>query len=309
VFRSVHCLAGMLALATLAGCSAPTTSTSVHSVPDTALSDVVQLSDQLGDAQRDYISECMTAAGFPQLAAAQALTTGAAPAAPRTPLAPDPLEAGPYTADQARAYGVQGTDAAFEEPQSGFVMSQDSGYDSALSSCHDQLDAAGGPQAARLVGDTTRLISDMNEDFVQVFTRRMNPSIADRLSCVRDNGYPSLPVDPGIAISDLLAAVQVPPGTETQNNASESEVPAGSVVVAPPPPPTRYTPSDAEIAFALVYVTCGQTQNFVAAWRRGQVAPRRQITTKYQSTLNKVGPLLKQAVAETQRYTSNGVPK
>src|SRR5688572_30358224 len=74
-----------------------------------SLSDMGSLADAIDDRINATVRNCMSQAGFPQLVKAQEMAAGRQRQGNQDPLRIDPLEMGPYTADQARSHGMVGS--------------------------------------------------------------------------------------------------------------------------------------------------------------------------------------------------------
>lgn len=252
-----------------------------------------------------YLEDCMSSQGYRQLLQARSLVVERTPTARRDPVAADPLEAGPFTLEQARSYGILGTSAAFLTSESGYVNSLDPVYDEALHGCQGALDDARGPRAVALLGQAEALLDRVNADFVREFTDAVMPLVTQRLDCVRQRGYPTLTNDPTVSGEETLASAAVPAGrASTAADLGPREVLPGTVVVLPPHASPTYTPSSEEIAFAETYVACGEEQGFVRAWLRAQAAPRRHVLEEYATRIDALAAVLDEAVDQSPQYSA-----
>jgi hypothetical protein len=275
------------------------------SAPDVSVEEVSALDDELLNAGSAFIAQCMAAHGFPQLSVAAHQGIERHPTATRKPLRSDPLEAGPCTAEQAERYGIGGTSQAFTASEPGYVASADPSYDRQLGACAQDLDRRRGAAAAALPEHVAQLLNDMQNEFVDAFTKRVAPLLVSRLTCVRAAGYPTLSTDPFLSATAALdsAGVAHPPEPAATTTPVPAPAPApGTAVVTDPVAEPAYLPSAAEVTFGKAYVRCGIESGFVSAWWREQAVPRREVLTQHRKQLNQAGVALKEVTERIDAY-------
>jgi hypothetical protein len=229
----------------------------------------------LDRALTQALAECMRTHGHPQL-------SDTMPAQDRGPRLRRPVlgvhaaELGPTSAAQAEAYGMLGTGLLFTDPPRPIVESTAAAYDPALTGCMARL-----PDARvvfeRLAGWRT-LTNELRQDLLTRVDGPLREILRRQLGCVRRTGYPALPLDTFLD-GDTRAALrtlQIPVGTFSAAPADPPPLPSDTTRVLPAPPEQTYTPTPAEVAFALTYVRCGRSTNVEAALARaiGPVAQR-----------------------------------
>jgi hypothetical protein len=249
---------------------------------------LVSWSAEIDEHLEAHADECMDDAGFPQLTQARALTLVRSARGERQTLAFDPLEAGPYTDEQAREYGMIGTVYAFNGGEPGYVVSRSDAYDSQLSRCRASFAAGNGAAVEALLARFTDLRNSMRRSLLQATERSIEELLSARLACVRESGYPDLALQKQMTMKDLLSSAGVTPGTASAQSAEEEPDPGG-VRVYPPRVPVRYVPSGEETAFALTYVACGRRTGFESSWGAVQQAARATILATWEHELSDVG--------------------
>jgi hypothetical protein len=287
-----------LILATLAlvGCGHSVTADSSRSWPQVATSPIeeydfetlVRWSAELDDALEAHTRECMTHAGFSQLAQAYDLASVQPVQGERLTLSFDPLEAGPYTDRQAREYGMVGTVYAFDAGEPGYVVSRSVPYDSQLSRCRKSFAAGNGTAVEALLARFSELRNAMRRALLQGTESSIERILSARLACVRARGYPEISVEKQLSMTELLLSAGVASGV-TPPRPTEAEPVPGEVKVYPPRLAGRYVPSAEETAFAMVYVACGRETNFEASWSAAQDVTRAAILAARARELKEVG--------------------
>lgn len=284
-------------IAVLTGCTemASQPSPSPLEEPDTArpvsytLEALTELTTELNAAHQQHVETCMQERGYGQLTKAQSLAVNRKALGDRETLTFDPLEAGPYTVEQARHHGMQGTSALFEDGDVGYVVSKDPRFDSALTACRASFADNRGVQVDDALSTSADLRNRMRREFLAAARPAIEALLDERTACVRVNGYPTLTGDLDASMPDMLASAGVQVDTAEAAAPPEPEVAPGTVAVFPPPERTPHQPSEAETALALVYVRCGHQQDWVNRWATAQEQPREAVLKAHQKELNQLG--------------------
>jgi hypothetical protein len=247
----------------------------------------------------------MVQAGFPQLVRAQEMAVSRQPQGTQDPLRIDPLEMGPYTADQARSHGMVGSVLLLNSKREpGSVISRDPAYDKALDTCQGQADKLANADTKQLLSQVTDLRNSVRSELVDATESQIRALLTKRLECVRDSGYPSLDAANALSsdsFADLLRDVGISPEDIQHDKRADPSIKAGQVVVVPPASPSRYTPTAAEVDFALSYVRCGEQQGFVNASDRLQSEARSKILAGHEAQVVSLGQALRDAARAITR--------
>lgn len=264
-----------------------------------SFSDMSSLADAIDSRIDAEVRNCMSKAGFPQLVKAQEMTVGRQRQGNHDSLRIDPLEMGPYTAEQARSHGMVGSVllvGSAREP--GSVISRDPAYDKALTNCEAQGNKLAGTDTQQLLGQFSDLSNTVRSELLEATDNQIRSLLLKRLECVRDGGYPSLdPADAAASDSfaELLRNIGISPSEIQQEKRSEPAIKAGQVLVVPPAQPARYSPPAAEVDFALAYVRCGEQQRFVEASDRLQSEARSKVLAAHETQIVSLGQALRDA--------------
>lgn len=291
---------------TLSGCTpSAARGAGERSGPETTydLDQVTQMSAALDDRLYRHVEACMASRGFPQLEEARRLAVTRPTAGAREALVFDPLEAGPYTRDQAQRYGVLGTADLFDGGEPGHVISKSADFDGAQAGCRDAFAGGRGEDAEAVLGEFAELQNAMRRSLLERSESDIEAVLSQRLDCVRRNGYGTLSTDTRQPVRDQLKSAGVTPGQHAFSPPVESEVEAGTVRVFAPADRPEYLPSVSERAFALVYVQCGEEQGFVSAWEDAQSEHRRAVLADNEGGIDGVGATL-EALLEVASETS-----
>jgi len=262
------------------------------------LAEVLEAATELDHRANASLNRCMDAAGYPELREAAGMAQQRDRKGARSPLAADPLEAGPYTEDMARRYGILGTAELFHGDEPGYVVSRDAGYDRAIGRCQASFDEAHHIDTAALLGRVGQLSNDVHVQFLTSIDPVIGPLLTERLDCVRAHGFPTLTNDISVASDDLLRSVGIASGRFTDEPLAT--IPArhhDNVSIEPPDAIRTYAPSPSEVEFALAYVRCGNDQGFVTAWNSAQVGPREEIEASEMGTLQTLARSLRKALS------------
>lgn len=174
-------------------------------------------------------------------------------------------ELGPTSAAQATAYGMLGTGLLFTDPHSPIVESTAAAYDAALTGCMSEL-----PDARvifeRLAGWRT-LTDELRQDLLTRVEPPLRKILRRQLGCVRRTGYAELPINTFLDgdTRTALRTLQIPVGTFSAEPTDPPPLPPDTTRVVPAPPQQTYTPTPAEVAFALTYVRCGRATRLEVA--------------------------------------------
>lgn len=294
-------LLALVVASTATGCGAATPAPSTRpaaEMADVSLAELARAADELDHLSRTWVAACMDGAGYPELRQAAALAQPHDRLGTRTPLVADPLEAGPYTEDMARRYGLLGTAELFRQDEPGYVLSEDADHDRALADCRDAFDKSRDVNTARLLSDVAALGDDAHSRFLEAIEHKVSSLLEERINCVRNSTFPALTADIAISLEDLLGSVGIAPGKFTEQPVLEPPAPSHPDVSVTPPDPIRtYAPSPAEVEFALAYVRCGNDQDFVAEWESAQVGPRREIEAAEMSRIQTLAEALDAALS------------
>lgn len=220
------------------------------------------------------VGECMHEAGFPQLLESMSESerryTG-----PPSPLNSPAYFYGPHTDEQARETGMLGLWTLLASSGGiGNVMTQDSAYFAVLTQCqtdvrgtysdavHDQMEA--------LSAEYYDLYNSLSAQFSAAILPEVDLLTRDRMTCVREAGYPILDRDLGLERDRelMLESLAIEAG-ETGRTAGDvslsSPLKPGEIRVLLPSqiPRETYVPSAAEVEFALQFVECGKKTDFL----------------------------------------------
>lgn len=298
----------LLAVAACSSGNDRSTSTPPASVPVTAnvttgaMSEIVSLSEALEQRKFADVRKCMADEGFPQLMRAHELTAQRSPQGRSEPLRIDPLEMGPYTAEQARGYGMVGTVTLFAKSEPGMVISKDPAFDAARKSCEQRFDKRAANDVTELLKQSSDLQNDIRSGFLESTSDPIRKLVERRLECVRSLGYPQL--DPKSAIesdnfSTMLQQIGIPSPDLVAPTPPEPKIERGQVVVVPPAPLASHRPQPDEVKFALAYVSCGEKLKFVEELEALQVGPRKTLTDRYGVQLAALSTGLKASVRKS----------
>lgn len=270
-----------------------------------SLSDMGSLADAIDDRINAEVRNCMSQAGFPQLVKAREMTVGHQRQGNQDPLRIDPLEMGPYNAEQARSHGMVGSVLLVGDAREpGSVISRDPAYDSALTNCQAQGNKLANADVPQLLGQVSDLRNTVRSELLDATDTQLRALLVKRLECVRDGGYPSL--DPANAaasdsFADLLKNIGISPAEIQQEQRPEPAIKAGQVLVVPPAQPARYSPPAAEVDFALAYVRCGEKQRFVETSDRLQSEARGKVLAAHEAQVVSLGRALRDAAKAITR--------
>lgn len=224
-----------------------------------------RLADELRLQSGSLIAECMASAGFPEVKQAQALRRDDQPRPRSGVVYWHPLESGPTTPDEARRYGLLGLVSSFQEPPPGDLISGLPAFDDALQECGSSVTVDGMvvPERLNAWAEQANAIRDvfMNDAFDD-----LQPLLQEQMQCFADATGFDLSQDLP-QYEEVLAELGIDEGTWTTYDAPEP-VPGQVMVVERAP--TRYMPSEAEVALALLFVECAEDTQFFARLELGQ---------------------------------------
>lgn len=249
------------------------------------LDDVLAAGHQLGGLRGHLVANCMAMAGYPEPLRAVGMSVDLPAAYVSTATHIVPIDLGPSTEADARAYGYAGTTFPINAGGgSGIIISRDPNFDMQADRCQKRLDAEL-PNLSPIQSKAAALSNRVREDFVRHASIRLRDDLLSRFRCVQRRGYPRL--DPHRALQQeplqLLRSMSVNPGREVDiyEQPTEADVAAGSVGVFPPDPPRSYQPSWSEEKFALTYVRCGREQRFADALQSVEADAKDYVSRKY----------------------------
>lgn len=218
-------------------------------------------------------ANCLRSQGFDQAVRALSLRREANPDFTSGSLEVLPIEFGPATAEQARRYGMAGTELLADAGDVGAVVSNSKEFDRASERCEALL-------RERVVGlgdlqERSAAFSDeVRGAFIGHLGSRLRGTMLERAACVRAGGYPQFTEDAYLgaeSMLDLLDSQAVERGVIGEHGsrvAQRQEVPDGDVAVVPPAAARTYMPAPAEVALALVFARCGDRVGFGEALER-----------------------------------------
>lgn len=261
-----------------AGSAAPVTSDGA------AIDRVLEIARTLPSTVGEVRAECLDQQGHPEAKQARDLRRPAAGVQRREPLAIALLDFGPTTRAEARRWGLAGTELAFDEGDTGIVISRDPAYDLAAEHCDGWIYDDLAPGLRQDQSDLAAFVDAVANDFVERVGEAVTPVLAERVRCVARD-HPGVTVDDVLAADsmlEILAAAEVEPGARVDPPAgpTEEDVRSGEVGVFAPVPAATYAPSPEEVGFALRYADCATSTHFVervaAAEEKARDAVRRR---------------------------------
>ncbi|MFE9957080.1 hypothetical protein [Micromonospora sp. NPDC005299] len=266
--------------------------------PSGSMEEIVSLTETLKDRLSADVRKCLADEGFPQQQQAFEMTAQRTPQARREPLRIDPLEMGPYTAEQARRYGMVGSVLLFVRSEPGTVVSKDPSFDAALESCRKEFSRKANGDVGALLSQSAEVQDEIRRGFLDATAEPILKLVTERLDCVRKAGYPQL--DPKNAekaddFAVLLRDAGVQTASISQSSHPEPKIKKGEIVVVPPSDPGTYTPPAPEVGFALAYVTCGEQQDFTKKLEQLQEEPRKKLVDRYAVKLTGISATLRDA--------------
>ncbi len=264
-----------------------------------SLEELVGLVDGWRNPDVTAMGECMYDAGFPQYMESMSELEG--DLAPWVPMRIHPVNYEPISESQARQHGMIGIALSESGNKVGNVVTSDPAYFQAIDQCKQSLRGASSAeqtaQMASLAASLQDLVNEVNTRFTNKLVPVIRELLDERLSCVRDNGYPSLDVEgahdhvswhPILEGAGVELAEQPPDGAagaaaaQLEGGASSTDIRVLLPSEMAPPP---YRPSQSEVDFAVVFAECG---NEVAALERLQDAQssiRAEILPGYEAVI------------------------
>ncbi len=243
------------------------------------------------------VGECMYDEGFPQYMESMSELEGDLTL--REPMSIHPLNYEPISESQARQHGMIGI-ALTSGNKVGNVVTSDPAYFQAIERCKHSLGGALSAEQTAQMDSLAASLQDLVNEVNTRFTNAMIPVIrelrVDRLSCVRDNGYPSLDVKgaheqvswhPILQGAGVELAEQPPAGAagaaapQLEGDASSTEI----RVLLPSEMTPVYRPSQSEIDFAVVYAECGNEVGALERLQDAQSSIRAEILPGYEATI------------------------
>lgn len=220
--------------------------------------------NHLQSISEHVVARCMQMRGWPQLRKAAGRVRAGIGVAVHSPVVVHRLELGPGTLAEARRYGVVGVELAFDESESAGVISRDPRFNRALASCERSFPWQ--RRARTLVTRAQVTLDELRRAFLAMVEPDIGNLLAERLTCVRENGYPMLDADRflRLPIDEGLRSVGVRPGRFEGGRRPIPRIAKGAVTIVPPRTVRGYTPTPAEVAFAVAYVRCGRAMGFDA---------------------------------------------
>lgn len=229
---------------------------------------------------------CLATHGFPQVDKALSLRRAASPDFDQGLLDIAPIEFGPSTEDEARKYGMVGTEVATDTGDVGVVVANDPDFDRASERCDEWIYTKLSPGLREVQSDAAEFQDAVRLDFVSLLAADVKAVMAARARCVIGAGYPRLTEAAFFdapSMEALLHAAGVEPGrvdVPATSVPARQEVPVGTVLVYPPPSSVHYSPSEDEVAFAVAYARCGKVVGFGKASARAEATARETVEAR-----------------------------
>ncbi len=236
--------------------------------------------------------------GFPQYMESMSELEG--DLVPWVPMRIHPVNYEPISESQARQHGMIGIALSESGNKVGNVVTSDPAYFQAIDQCKQSLRGATSAEETAQMASLAASLQDLVNEVNTRFTNAMIPVIrelrVDRLSCVRDNGYPSLDVKgaheqvswhPILQGAGVELAEQPPAGAagaaapQLEGDASSTEI----RVLLPSEMTPVYRPSQSEIDFAVVYAECGNEVGALERLQDAQSSIRAEILPGYEATI------------------------
>ena len=277
------------------GSSAPEQEPGSAPVAAVSLEELVRLVAAWRNPDVRAMGECMYDEGFPQYMESMSELEG--DLVPWVPMRIHPVNYEPISESQARQHGMIGIALSESGNKVGNVVTSDPAYFQAIDQCKQSLRGATSAeetaQMASLAASLQDLVNEVNTRFTNALVPVIRELLDERLSCVRDNGYPLLDVEgahdhvswhPILEGAGVELAEQPPEGAaaaQLEGGASSTEI----RVLLPSEMTPVYRPSQSEIDFAVVFAACG---NEVAALERLQDAQssiRAEILPGYEAVI------------------------
>ncbi len=261
-----------------------------------------RLVDGFNNPDVNRVGECMYDAGFPQyLESMSEMEAGYARIS--DPLRISPMQIAPYTEEQARTLGMIGRRYVWpRRSQIGNVITYDRAYFAALETCKSQVRGDYSAEQQAEMQSVTSVFWDMYNEMHRAFTRAISEplydSLRDKLTCMRDSGYPSIDVDEAVeqpSWEPILEAAGVEIGQEIMPEqleaddpvyeVAEPEVEGYRVILPSDAVGPSYQPSASEVEFALTYVDCGQELGVLERFEQIQHDARVPILERYETQI------------------------